>query len=278
MLFTTPDIARRLEAAEACHLARQIEVYARLRRGLTAIAHPVAGGLAIATDPAFGRKLNHAVAIGMGTPVTPDDLADIERLYHPHGLATELDLCPHAEPGAFALLAARGYRVNAFSNSFGRALTDADLAPPEPKDIEIRRVDQALGERFVAECVAGFSVQAHKRPASLLEILARTALGRDDTTLYLALIEGEVAGSAGLALLDIAYGPVAHLYIASTRPAYRGRGVQRALLQARLADARRAGLDFASVSTRPANTSGRNAERAGFRLAFTKATFWKPAG
>lgn len=239
------------------------------------MARPIAGGVAIATDPSLGRKLNHAVAIGMGAPVTPDDLVTIEELYEPHGLATELDLCPHADPGAFELLASRGYRVDAFSNVFGRSLTDADLAAPASIGIEIRRVDATLAERFVTHCVAGFSVQAHRRPASLLETLARVALGRDDTTLYLALIAGEIAGSAGLALLDTAYGPVAHLYIASTQPTYRGRGVQAALLAARLADARRAGLDLASVSARPANTSARNAERAGFRLAFTKPTFRK---
>lgn len=276
MLFTAPDIARRLEAAEAIHLTRQIDAYRRLHPDRPAHAEAIAGGVAVATDVSFGRKLNHVVAVGMGGPVTVDDLVRLERLYDPQGLPTEVDLCPHADPGALDALVRRNYRVNAFSNSFARVLTDADLRAAPTPGVEIRRVGADEGERFVAECIAGFSVQAHNRPTALLEVLARIALGRDDTTLYLALIGGKVAGSAGLARLDTPDGPVAHLHIASTLPDYRGRGVQAALLDARLADARRAGLDFAGVSARPANTSARNAERAGFRLAFTKPTFSRP--
>ncbi|HEV2676280.1 MAG TPA: GNAT family N-acetyltransferase [Aliidongia sp.] len=276
MLFTAPDIARRLEAAEALHVTRQAGTYARLHPDSNARTVAIGSGVAIVTDAAFGRKLNHVVGLGMGSPITPDDLVAIERLYHPRGLPAEIDLCPHADSGALDVLVERGYRVNAFSNSFGRVLSDADLAPPASPGIEIRRVDAALAELFIAECVAGFSVQAQRRPAALLEILARIALERADTTLFLALIGGTVAGSAGTALLETADGPVAHLHIASTRPDHRGRGVQAALLQARLADARRAGLDLASISVRPTNTSARNAERAGFRLAFTKPTFSRP--
>jgi ribosomal protein S18 acetylase RimI-like enzyme len=270
MLFTAPAMAHRLEHAEAQHLARQIALYARLYPGRNAQALPVAGGIAIATDPTFGRKLNHAIGLGLGTPVTADDIDRIEALYVPHGLASEIDLCPHAAPGAVAVLAGRGYRVDGFSNVLGRDL--ADELPAAPPDIEVLRVDAALAERFIAANVTGFSVQAHTRPAELLEVLARIALGRDDSTLYLALIDGEAAGSAGMALIETPLGPVAHFYIASTLPAYRGRGIQAALLRARLIDARQAGLDLASVSVRPANTSGRNAERAGFRLAYTQTT------
>jgi GNAT superfamily N-acetyltransferase len=277
MLFTGPAMARRLEAAEASHIARQVELYRQLRPGRTALAEPIAGGVAIATDPSFGRKLNHATGIGMSRAVTPDDLARIERLYAPHGLPTEIDLCPHAEAGNAPLLARHGYRVEAFSNTYARRLTDADLAAAPVPGVEVRRVEAGDAARFVAASLEGFAVQAHRRSPELLELLARIALGRGDTTLYLALVDGVVGGSAGLALIDTPDGPVAHLHIASTLPAHRGRGIQAALLVARLAAARRAGLDLASVGARPANTSARNAERAGFRLAYTKPTFSKPA-
>ena len=71
-------------------------------------------------------------------------------------------------------------------------------------------------------------------------------------------------------------GCVGELYIASTLPAFRRRGVQAALLRARLAAARDAGCALVFVGARLANTSARNVERAGFRLAFTKATFARP--
>lgn len=277
MLFTSPAMARRLEAAEAQHMVQQIEAYRRLCPGRPAVAEPIAGGFVIASDPTFGRKLNHAVGIGMGAAVGPDDIARIEQHYAPYGLATEIDLCPHADTSAFAAVGAAGYRVDGLSNCFARALTDADLDVALPAGVAVERVAAGETELFVAASLAGFAVQAHRRPTTLLDLLARIACDRADTTLYLARIGGEIAGSAGLARLETPDGPVAHLYIASTVPASRGRGVQAALLTARLADAWRDGLDLANVSARPANTSARNAERAGFRLAFTKSTFVKRA-
>ena len=56
-----------------------------------------------------------------------------------------------------------------------------------------------------------------------------------------------------------------------TRPAFRRRGVQTALLQAQLVAAREQGCDLALTITAPGSDSQRNMERAGFRLAYTKA-------
>jgi GNAT superfamily N-acetyltransferase len=89
----------------------------------------------------------------------------------------------------------------------------------------------------------------------------------------LARVDGKIAGSAGLSLIETPFGGVAHLYIDSTLPEYRGRGVQAALIRARLAAAHRAGYDLASLSARPTNASSRNAEKSGFTLAYTRPTF-----
>jgi GNAT superfamily N-acetyltransferase len=83
---------------------------------------------------------------------------------------------------------------------------------------------------------------------------------------YLAWLDGQPAGAGTLAL----HAGVAELFGASTRPRFRGRGVQTALLAARLADAARAGCDLATVHTEPGAASQRNVERFGFRLAYTR--------
>jgi hypothetical protein len=54
-------------------------------------------------------------------------------------------------------------------------------------------------------------------------------------------------------------------------------GVQRALLECRLAAARQRGAVFASVTARPLTASARNTERAGFRLAYTKSSVSRAA-
>ena len=60
-------------------------------------------------------------------------------------------------------------------------------------------------------------------------------------------------------------GPVAGLH-----PDARKQGAQRALLEARLAYAAQQGCDLAMMAAAPGSASQRNAERQGFRIAYTR--------
>ena len=272
MVLTSPAVAATLEAAEAWHLRVQAETW-RALGAVDAHADEIGGGVAAFTEPLFGRKLNHVTGLGMAGPVDADALARLEAAYAERGLGVEIDLCPHADASVMALLGRRGYVVNAFSNTYARTVDQVrDGAAP---GIEILRGGDAQA-LFVEASVAGFSLQAQQRPRELLAALARIAHAREDTSMFVARIDGRVAGSAGLSVMETPRGRVGELYIASTLPAFRGGGVQTALLQARLAAARDAGCTLVFVGARPANTSARNVERAGFGLAFTKATFARP--
>ncbi len=271
MVLTSPSVAAAVEAAEARHLRVQVDTWRALG---AADAHivDIAGGVAAFTERLFGRKFNHVTGIGMSGPVDAGALAALEAAYAARGLGTEIDLCPHAATSLLPLLARRGYAVNAFSNTYARTLDDVVASEP---GIEVLAGGDA-DALFVEASIAGFSVQAEKRPRELLAALARIAHAREDTSLFVARVDGRVAGSAGLSVAETALGRVGELYIASTLPEFRGRGVQTALLRARLVAARAAGCALAVVMARPANGSARNTERAGFSLAFTKATFAKP--
>lgn len=72
-------------------------------------------------------------------------------------------------------------------------------------------------------------------------------------------------------------GDLAQLAGAGTRPHARGRGVQKALLQRRLADARAAGCTLAVVTTAPGTRSQDNVMRRGFELLYTRAILVKTA-
>src|SRR6266545_4784623 len=69
-----------------------------------------------------------------------------------------------------------------------------------------------------------------------------------------------VAGGASIRLAE----GVAQLTGAATAPAHRRRGIQTALLSARLADATAAGCDVAVVTTQPGSRSQQNVQRRGF--------------
>ena len=277
MILTSPHVAAALEAAEAQHLRLQVETWRALGAGQARV-RAVGGGVAAFTERLFGRKLNHVTGLGLAGPVDEAAIAGLEADYAERGLGVEIDLCPHADAGLLPLLARRGYAVNAFSHTYAHPLDDVPAGPADAGGgVEILQGADA-DALFVDASIAGFSLQAQPRPPELLAALARIARARADTRLFVARVDGEVAGSAGLSIMDTPLGRIGELCIASTLPAWRSRGVQAALLRARLAAAKAARCDLAFVGARPANTSARNAERAGFRLAFTKATFARPPG
>lgn len=129
----------------------------------------------------------------------------------------------------------------------GSATPDAQSRPPGDA-VTTRIANPNEGKRFVAASVCGF--QTNGRSRELLRALAEIAAYRNDTRLYFAMVNNEIAGTAALATIDTSDGTVAHLCLVSTLPEYRGRGVQQALIYTRLQDARRLGLGLATVITR----------------------------
>jgi GNAT superfamily N-acetyltransferase len=88
---------------------------------------------------------------------------------------------------------------------------------------------------------------------------------------YVALHDGVIAGGAGLEVFD----DVAHMAGAATAPAHRRRGIQSALLAARLRDATAAGCNIAVVTVQPGSRSQQNVQRQGFHLLYTRAVLVK---
>ena len=91
---------------------------------------------------------------------------------------------------------------------------------------------------------------------------------------YVGEIEGRIAATAAMVL----HGGVALLAGASTIPSARRQGAQAALLAARLRDAAARGCDVAMMVAQPGSASQRNAERNGFRVAYTRLKWRRPAG
>jgi GNAT superfamily N-acetyltransferase len=269
MLLTSLEMAQRLEEADSLHITRQVEACAQIFPDHRSFAVPIGHGVAAITLPSFGPKLNRITGWGRAERVSEKDLLVVEDLFAKNGVDTEINLCPLADPSAFQVLASRGYSVIGFINVYVRVLTDEDLKEVKVEGASTSRVPAERVQEFPSWSVAGY--RDTRKPELLLEALARSAALRADTSLYIATIDGKVAGSAGMALIETAKGGVAHFYIDSTLPEYRGRGIQAALLRARLADARKAGFHLASIAARPGDGSCRNIERAGFSLAYTTA-------
>jgi ribosomal protein S18 acetylase RimI-like enzyme len=95
----------------------------------------------------------------------------------------------------------------------------------------------------------------------------------DRALAFVASIAGKlVACGTGLAIPEHR---VFALCGAGTLAEFRGRGLQTALLRARMAAAVEAGCEYAVVVTQGGTISQRNAERLGFRVAYSKVTVIK---
>jgi len=132
---------------------------------------------------------------------------------------------------------------------------------------EARR-DEATA--WVSVSLASFSDTGAPAPGGHPEVYE--ALFQLPTTSYFfASIDGEIAGTAAI---DLQSG-TAQLFATSTRHGARGRGVQTALIAARLAFAQAAGCDLTFMRTEAGSGSQRNAERQGFRPLYSKAILEK---
>ena len=108
---------------------------------------------------------------------------------------------------------------------------------------------------------------------TVVESLFEDMAGARGFSRYVARVEGEIAAAGSMRLFE----GVAQLCGAATLPPFRRRGLQTALLHARLADASAAGCDVAVVTTEPGSRSQENVQRAGFALLYSRAVLIKAA-
>jgi GNAT superfamily N-acetyltransferase len=201
----------------------------------------------------------------MTGPVTAAELDQVEEVYRERGTAVQIELCPLADPSLLALLAERGYRVTEYSNVLARSLGSHEPDPPAESEVQVRVPLPEEAELWARTVGEGFAQEETAR-SSLLPLFL-TFFHTPTTTCFLGSVDGQPAGGGVVAIEQ----GVAALFAASTRPAFRKRGVQTALLRARLTFALEAGSDLAMVITLPGSTSQRNAERQGFRVMYTRS-------
>jgi GNAT superfamily N-acetyltransferase len=268
MFFTDLALARRLEDAEMASSDDYARAKAALEPDRGAMSLRVGDGLAVFIGA--GSPINRVHGLGMHTATTAADLQAAEAFFSARGEATRIDLCPLADGSLTALLLRRNYGVELFKQVWWRSLTnwaehgaDAAAQPDAHLRIECIRPEQRL---LWAQVVSVGFGGGRLQEADVDIPLANAH--KQATACFLAWVGDSPAGGGALAIHD----GVAICYSASTRPAFRRLGIQRALLQTRLAYAVERGCDLASVSTTPGSPSQRNVERLVFRLAYTKPT------
>ena len=254
MIFADAPLARRLEAAEAAN-ARGCST------GPGAAFLDVAGGCAIFVGA--NSPLTQAVGLGLNGPVKRAEIYAMEAFFRSRGAKVAVDLCPLADPALFETLADRGYRATAFNNVLVKRLagTEIGLTP------RVRRAVASEGDLWSHTVGCGFF---EERDLTTEEMdVGRAIFAMHGALCYLAASQnGEPAGAATLAVRD----GLATLFADSTIARFRGGGLHRELIAARLYEGLAQGCDLATASTLPGSGSQRNYERLGFEVVYTKVT------
>lgn len=239
-------LARRLESAQA-------QLNERLNAAAGGSSLSVGGGFAHFRGP--GHPLNQA--LGLTAPITEPELEAVEKFL---GSPTVLELSPGADGELWSLLSRRGYRVHQFQQLWARPL--AGYSPPGDTDgVRIVRADEA--EEYSRLIGAGFSDQQDWRT---YEPPFKTSLEVTGTFGFIVSVGDEPAGGGLLGLVD----GVALLAGDAVLPQFRGRGLQKKLVHARLRTAVELGCDVACAGTAPSTASQRTYEACGFRAAYPK--------
>lgn len=263
-------LASRIEAAEATQieaLARIVE--ARLPERGAAVLH-VAGGVAAFAGPSL--SVSRAAGLGMSGPVEPADVDALEAFFRDRGTPARILVSPFADSSLFEQLGERGFRLVELDTVLARALdVDPEERAPAPDgDVVVRQAGLEEAAAWVRASLRGFSGSDEPPPPDPVAIF-EAAFHVPEVMYLFASIGGAVVGTAGLRF----HGRTAHLFAASTQAAARGRGAQRALIEARLALARARGCDLAFTATAAGSASQRNFERRGFLRVYSRALMIK---
>jgi GNAT superfamily N-acetyltransferase len=251
---------------------RQAEMLA----AVAPLVRPFAGGLMGFHEP--GSWQNQASGVGLDGPVEDAEIDAMIEFYVSRGVEPRVELSPFADPSLIAGLGARSFVVREFEHVLARELPagedlDACLPFGRPAGLELEVVDKsdaAAIERAVVATMRGFYPDA-EIPQAMVDA-CRSTLLLDSTLTFAARIDGELVAAGSLSCGSQA----SSLMGVSTATAFRGRGIQQALIAARLAAARERGCVLTTIGSRPGTSTERNAIRLGFRVAYTKVIVVRP--
>ena len=205
--------------------------------------------------------------LGLFEELTSDTLDKIERFFLDRGAPVFHEVSPFAGVAALDMLCSRRYRPIELSSVLYQPI--AKPAPFAAGNL-IVRVSKPEEAKLWSEITTKGWAQNHPELANLLMELGAVTAAREHTVCFLAEIDGQPGAAGALCL----HQGVAQFAGAATVPDFRRRGLQSALLLERMRYAFHHNCDLAMMAAMPGSDSQRNAERAGFSVAYTR-TKWQ---
>jgi GNAT superfamily N-acetyltransferase len=264
MIFSDRNLSQKLERTEALSNLNFVRARAEMFPESGAEWMETAG--AYAMFDGVESPLTQTFGLGIFNEATSDDLDEIERFFRQRAAPVFHEVSPLADASLFPLLTARGYQPIEFTSVMYRPIEPENNfdAPINPQ-ITTRIIEPGEEKLWAQTSASGWATEMEGLADFMFEfgqISAKCAGGLP----FVAEIERQPI-AAGMLFV---YEGVALLAGASTVPENRNQGVQSSLLSARLNYAAEHGCEIAMMGASPGSQSQRNAEKNGFRIAYTR--------
>ncbi len=257
------------------NVARRVERKQAVATGLLSTSSlPIGGGLAAYSGP--GSYANRACAMGLDGPVSSGDVATMVDFFESRGEESKIEICPFTHESLVHAVGEYGFVVKHFVNVLAMPLSAssfADIAVPDGIVIErLDRADPVMVRTFAETNERGFAPEGEEVSELVIGLTIKSLLLPTNDSFMARTPSGEIVGVAGSESSD----GLTVLYGATVVPQWRRRGIQRALMLARLASGVARGSDLACVVSSPGISTERNAVRLGFSMAYTRVALRRP--
>lgn len=262
-IFADLQLARRLERTEAQANAMFVEARARVSPESGAAWIECGGAYGMFDGP--GSPLTQTFGLGLFEPASDATLKTFETFFHDRGAPVFHETSPIAGPSLLDLLNKRGYKPVEYSTVLFREIGDGVASAPDPA-IRVRIVNAAAEGKLWADTAARGWASEQPGLMDFIRELATINAARAKPLCFLGELDGVPGATGDMSIHD----GVALFAGASTVPEMRRKGLQYALLAARMQYAKTQGCELAMMCAAPGSASQRNAERHGFRIAYTR--------
>jgi len=268
MPFSDLILSRRLERAEGFACSQYAET--RIRQFPDSGAAWIECGGAVAVFDRVDSPCTQTFGLGIFEELTETTLDTIEGFFRDHKAPVQHEVSPFAGVDAMRLLCKRGYAPIELSSVLYRAVEPpAHNASLDGSGVSVRITGPEEADLWSRISAKGWSHE-HPELMDFMTSFGAVTAAREKTVCFLAEADG-YPGAAGVLCI---HDGVALLGGSSTVPEMRRRGMQSALLEARMRYAFEIGCDLAMMVAWPGSDSQRNAERKGFKIAYTR-TKWQ---
>jgi len=265
MQFSDLALSRRLERTEGHACAQFAEARRRLFPDCGSCSIECAGAQVVFDG--VDSPVTQTFGLGIFEELTHSKLDTIERFFLDRGAPVNHEVSPLAGVAALDLLCARHYRPIEISSVMVRTVEN-----PPSSSITVRTARPEEAQLWADVSARGWT-HDHPELTALGKQFGAVAFAREHGPCFLAELDGQPAAAGSLWIYD----GVSLFSGAATVPEMRRRGLQAALLQERMRYAFEHRCELAMMVAEAGSESQRNAERKGFRIAYTR-TKWRLVG